>query len=62
MDTNELLTELDTFPRPGIQSYEGALEDATRLIRAAAVTIRQLRTAENDLASLPVGSPYNAGW
>ena len=45
MTIDELLTELDTFPRPGIQSYEGALENATRLIRAAALTIRQLRAA-----------------
>jgi hypothetical protein len=44
MTINELLTELDTFPRPG--SYEGALEEATRVIPAAAMTIRQLRIAE----------------
>jgi hypothetical protein len=43
MTIDELLTELDTFPRPGIPSYEGALEDAARLIRAAASTIRTLR-------------------
>jgi hypothetical protein len=45
MTLDELLTELETFPRPGIHSYEGALEDATRLIRAAAMTIRQFRIA-----------------
>jgi hypothetical protein len=43
MTIDELLTELDMFPRQGIQSYDGALEDATRLIRAAAAVIRQLR-------------------
>ena len=48
MTIDELLTELDMFPRQGIQSYEGALEDASRLIRAAALTIRQLRAANTD--------------
>ena len=43
MTIDELLTELDTFPRPGIQSYDGALQEASRLIRRAALTIRTLR-------------------
>jgi hypothetical protein len=45
MTIDELLTELDMFPRQGIQSYDGALEDASRLIRDAAAKIRQLQSA-----------------
>jgi hypothetical protein len=48
MTIDELLNELDTFPRQGIQSYDGALAVASGLMRAAAVTIRQLRTTERD--------------
>ena len=43
MTIDELLHEIDTFPRQGIQSYDGALEEASRLLRVAALTIRTLR-------------------
>jgi len=43
MDTDELLNELETWPAPGTSDYDSALQSASRLMRAAALTIRQLR-------------------
>jgi hypothetical protein len=42
MTQRELLTALDTFPRAGISSYEGALAEASKLMRLAAAEIRRL--------------------
>ena len=43
MTIDELLTELETWPKPNIQSEDAALAAASKLMRAAALTIRQLR-------------------
>ena len=46
MTIDELLTELETWPKQNVQSEDAALAAASKLMRAAALTIRQLRIAE----------------
>jgi hypothetical protein len=43
MTIDELLDQLANWPPRGTTDYDSALQSASRLMRAAALTIRQLR-------------------
>ena len=53
MNTDELLTKLETWPIGSTaHNYPTVVREVVPLMTAAAAEIRQLRTAENDLASI----------
>ena len=60
MTIDELLNELENYPRPHIQSEEGAIAAAATLMRAAALTIRQLKIAEKQDKEERKESTWNA--